>query len=111
MGDCFLEKIVNLSDKTHIIMGLSITDIFGYLASICMILGYLPQAIMTMRTRDTDGISMMTFSMMGLGSIFFVINGLMWNNIPLVVTNVITSVCAIIIFSIKIYNDYFKHRR
>lgn len=89
-------------------MGLSLTDIVGYLASICMILGYLPQALMTIRTRDTDGISMMTFSMMGLGSIFFVVNGLLWNNIPLVITNLITGTCSLIIFIIKLRNDYFK---
>lgn len=90
---------------------MTLTDIFGYLASICMILGYMPQAIMTMRTRDTDGISMMTFSMMGLGSLFFVINGIMWGNIPLAVTNIITFTCSAIIFGIKIYNDYFRKRR
>lgn len=89
-------------------MGLSPTDIVGYLASICMILGYLPQALMTIRTRDTDAISMMTFSMMGLGSIFFVVNGLLWNNIPLVITNLITGICSLIIFIIKLRNDYFK---
>ncbi len=92
-------------------MHISLADIFGYLASLCMILGYLPQAIMTIRTRDTDGISMMTFSMMGLGSIFFVVNGLMWRNYPLAITNIITAVCAVIIFGIKINNDYFKRLR
>lgn len=91
-------------------MELTITDIFGYLASICMILGYLPQAIMTIRTRDTDGISMLTFSMMGLGSIFFVINGILWGNVPLAVTNIITAVCAVIIFVIKIHNDSKKRK-
>lgn len=90
---------------------MTLTDIFGYLASICMILGYLPQAIMTIRTRDTDGISMMTFSMMGLGSLFFVINGLMWGNIPLAVTNIITLTCAAIIFAIKIHNDHLKPKQ
>ena len=90
-------------------MGLSLTDIIGYLASICMILGYMPQAIMTIRTRDTDGISIMTFSMMGLGAIFFIINGIMWGNWPLVITNLITGTCSVLIFAIKIYNDYFKN--
>lgn len=89
----------------------TITDIFGYLASFCMVLGYLPQAIMTMKTRDTEGISMMTFSMMGLGSVFFVINGLLWGNYPLAITNIITAVCSVIIFGIKIYNDHFKKHR
>ena len=35
-----------------------------------MIFGYLPQAIVTIRTRDTDGIALPTFCMLGLGSIF-----------------------------------------
>lgn len=100
-------RVTRYFNQINIIdMGLSATDIIGYLASICMILGYLPQAIMTIRTRDTEGISMMTFSMMGLGSIFFVINGLMWGNIPLTVTNLITGTCSVIIFAIKIRNDH-----
>lgn len=85
-------------------------DLFGWCASICMILGYLPQAIVTMRTRDTDGIAMPTFIMMGLGSLFFVIQGVMMGNWPLAVTNIITLVCSVIIFSIKIYNDHFRRR-
>lgn len=90
---------------------MDLMNIFGWLASICMILGYLPQAIMTIRTRDTDGISIMTFSMMGLGSIFFVINGWLWRNYPLMITNIITGSCSVIIFAIKIYNDYIRPGR
>lgn len=91
--------------STHLI-----TEIFGYLASICMILGYMPQAIVTIRTRQTDGIAMPTFCMLGLGSLFFVINGILWGNIPLVITNVITLVCSVIIFAIKIHNDNKKKK-
>lgn len=54
--------------------------IFGSLAAICMIFGYLPQAIATIRTRDTDGIAIPTFLMMGLGSLFFVIQGILIAN-------------------------------
>ena len=85
-------------------------NIIGYTASICMIFGYLPQAITTIRTRDTDGIAMPTFCMLGLGSIFFVIQGFALGNWPLVVTTVITTVCSAIIFGIKIYNDCFRKR-
>lgn len=85
-------------------------DIIGYLASVCMILGYMPQAIVTMRTRDTDGIALPTFIMLGLGSVFFVVNGFLSSNIPLVITNVITTVCSVIIFGIKIHNDRKKKR-
>lgn len=89
---------------------MDLMNIFGWLASICMILGYLPQAIVTIRTRDTDGIALPTFVMMGLGSLFFVLQGVMLPNWPLAVTNIITLICSVIIFSIKIYNDTRKKR-
>lgn len=84
--------------------------IIGYSASLCMVLGYLPQAIATIRTRDTDGIALPTFCMLGLGSIFFVIQGFMLRNWPLVITNLVASVCSLIIFGIKLYNDLKKKR-
>ena len=88
-----------------------IITIVGYLAAICMICGYLPQAIYTIRTRDTDGIALPTFTMMGLGAIFFIIQGLLLENWPLVITNVITEACSEIVFTIKIKNDYFSKKK
>lgn len=76
-----------------------------------MVLGYLPQAIYTIRTRDTDGIALPTFLLMGLGSVFFVVQGCMLGNIPIVVTNVITGTSSAIIFGIKMYNDHFKKKK
>ncbi|MFG6386217.1 MAG: hypothetical protein K1V80_07080 [Muribaculaceae bacterium] len=86
------------------------SSIVGTAAAVCMILGYLPQAITTIRTRDTDGIAIPTFLMMGLGSLFFVIQGILLSNWPLAITNIITFVCSAIVFGIKMYNDYFKKR-
>lgn len=89
----------------------TLINIIGYTASVCMILGYLPQAITTMKTRDTDGIALPTFCMLGLGSVFFVIQGFALHNWPLVITNVLTTICSVIIFGIKIYNDYFGGKK
>lgn len=88
-------------------------QICGVVASVCMILGYLPQAIETIRTRNTDGIALPTFLMMGIGAFAFMLQGLIhkpdiiWS---LFLTNLVTSVCSGIVFGIKIYNDYFKNR-
>lgn len=87
------------------------TIIIGYAAAICMVLGYLPQAIYTIRTRDTDGIAMPTFLLMFFGSVFFVVQGLLLANWPLTVTNIITGTCSAIVFCIKMYNDYIRPRR
>jgi MtN3 and saliva related transmembrane protein len=49
--------------------------------------------------------------MMGIGSLAFMLQGLLhepeiiWS---LFLTNLITAACSVIIFSIKIYNDYIK---
>ena len=34
--------------------------IIGYVAAICMVFGYLPRAISTVSTRDTEGIVLQT---------------------------------------------------
>lgn len=83
-------------------------NIIGTLAAICMICGYLPQAIYTIRTRDTAGIAMPTFLALGFGSLFFVVQGILTANWPLIITNLITTVCSIIITVIKIRNDHKK---
>ena len=86
-------------------------QICGYIATIGMILGYLPQAIATIRTRNTDGIALPTFLMMGIGSFAFMVQGLIhepdiiWS---LFLTNLVTTICSVIVFSIKVYNDYIK---
>jgi MtN3 and saliva related transmembrane protein len=91
----------------------TVFEVFGVIASITMILGYLPQAIETIRTRNTDGIALPTFLMMGVGGICFMIQGLihkpdiLW---ALFLTNLVTSSCSMIVFCIKIYNDYFKKK-
>ncbi|MBR5671801.1 MAG: PQ-loop repeat-containing protein [Bacteroidales bacterium] len=89
--------------------------IIGWLGSIGLILGYLPQAIQTIRTRQTDGISLPGFCMMAIGSLCFMSQGLMLcieqgvsTGIFFFITNLITTVCATVIFIIKMHNDYFK---
>ena len=90
-----------------------IYDICGIVASIGLILGYLPQAIKTIRTRNTDGIALPTFLMTGVGGLAFMLQGLLhrpevlWS---LFLTNLVTTVCSLIVFSIKIYNDYFRKK-
>ena len=82
----------------------------GWVASIGLILGYLPQAIQTSRTQNTDGISLPGFIMMAVGCFAFVIQGILIDNIYLLFTNLITFTCSVIIFVIKMKNDYGRKR-
>lgn len=85
--------------------------IVGYSASICMVLGYLPQTVKTIRTHSTDDIALGTFLLMGIGGLLFAVQGALIDNMPLLLTNVLTTSMSAIIFCIKMYNDYFKKRR
>lgn len=87
-----------------------LAEIIGYTAAVCLVFGYLPQAIFTIRTRETDSIAMPTFILMGLGSLLFAIQGIILNNTPLIITNGLTFICSAIITTIKIYNDYFRKK-
>lgn len=89
-------------------------EICGMLASIFMVAGYLPQAIHTIRTKETDSIALPTFIMMAIGAFCFMLQGLLhkpeiiWS---LFITNLITATCSCIVFGIKIHNDFFKKRK
>ena len=86
-------------------------EVCGWVASIGMILGYLPQAVRTIRTRKTDDIALPTFLMMAIGGFCFMLQGILhkpdvlWS---LFLTNLVTTTCSCIVFGIKIYNDFFK---
>lgn len=92
---------------------MTLFNIIGYAAAICMVLGYMPQALHTIRTRETDSIALPTFLLMGLGSIFFVVQGFLSDpaNWPLIATNLITTACSATVFGIKMHNDYFGGRK
>lgn len=87
---------------------MELVQLFSYGAALCMIGGYVPQAVKTIRSRRTDDIALPTFIMLGLGSAFFVVLGLMTDVWAVWVANLITLVCSVIIFGIKMYNDYFS---
>ena len=86
--------------------------ICGIVASLGLVLGYVPQAIQTIRTRKTDDIALPTFLMIGIGGIAFMLQGIMLGifgeGFAIFWTNLITTVCSVIIFGIKMYNDHFK---
>mgnify|MGYP002623874608 FL=1 len=90
-----------------------IYEVCGVVASVGMILGYLPQAVETIRTRNTEGIALPTFLMMAVGGLAFMLQGLLhkpdiiWS---LFLTNLVTTTCSCIVFGIKIYNDYFRKK-
>ena len=86
-------------------------EIIGYLAASLTTVSFLPQAIMTIKTRDTDSLSLTMYSAFTLGVLFWLIYGIQINNYVIISANVITLVLASSILFVKIYNTITKRRR
>lgn len=68
---------------------MSIFEIIGYLAAICTTFSFLPQAVKTIRTKDTKSLSLSMYGMFTVGVLLWLIYGIYINDIPLVAANAI----------------------
>jgi len=66
--------------------------VFGYFAAFFTAVSFLPQAIKTVRTRETAGLSLLTYLFLFLGSLSWFIYGIYLTDYPLMVTNSLTTV-------------------
>ncbi len=75
--------------------------IFGYFAAFFTAVSFLPQAIKTVKTRETAGLSLLTYLFLFLGSLSWFIYGFYLTDYPLMITNSLTTIfTGIILFLI-----------
>ena len=66
--------------------------IFGYFAAFFTAVSFLPQAIKTVKTRETAGLSLITYLFLFLGSLSWFIYGVYLTDYPLMITNSLTTI-------------------
>lgn len=81
---------------------MNITTIIGLLAAISTTSSFLPQAIKTIKTKDTSGISLGMYFLFSFGTLLWFIYGIMDSDLPIMIANGITLIFATIILSYKI---------
>ena len=74
----------------------------GYLAATLTTVAFVPQAVKTLRTRDTSGISLGMYSVFTIGIACWFGYGVYLGSWPMILSNVITFVLAAIILVLKI---------
>lgn len=79
-------------------------DTIGSIAAILTTLSFLPQAIMVLRTRNTDSLSLTMYAMFTAGVSCWLVYGLMIQSMPVIVANLVTVCLAALILSMKIAN-------
>ncbi|XJZ26717.1 SemiSWEET transporter [Bacillota bacterium Lsc_1132] len=76
----------------------------GYIAATFTTLSFLPQAIKTIKERNTEGISLIMYIMFISGVFLWVVYGFFLQDIAIIVGNLVTLLFAVIILSVKIKN-------
>ena len=77
-------------------------NIIGYMATFGTTVSFLPQAIKTMTTKDTSGISLLMYTFFTIGTMLWLTYGILTNDVPVAIANGITCLFAIIILGYKI---------
>ena len=77
-------------------------DIIGLTAALCTSISFLPQAIKTIKTKDTSGISLFMYSLFTFGTVLWLTYGILSHGIPVIVANAITLSLSIVILTYKI---------
>lgn len=74
----------------------------GLAAAFCTTSSFLPQALKTIKTKDTKGISLSMYALFTLGTLLWLLFGVFSSNLPVTVANGITFILSVIILGYKI---------
>ena len=85
-------------------MSASPIDALGYVAAVLTTSSFFPQALKTLRTGDTSGISLGMYLMFTSGVVVWAIFGLVTGDGPVLISNLITALPAGLILQRKIVN-------
>jgi len=77
-------------------------DIFGFIAAFATTFSFLPQAIKTIQTKDTSGISLYMYALFTAGTFFWLTYGILSHSLPVAIANFVTLIFSCIILFYKI---------
>lgn len=75
---------------------------FGYAAAILTTGSFLPQALMTIRTRNTSGISLAMYVIFTTGVALWLAYGIFLGSWPMILANTVTFLLAATILGLKL---------
>ena len=87
------------------------TDLLGYVAAALTTLSFVPQAVLTVRTRNVAGISLGMYAAFTVGVALWLVYGLVLEQWPIVVANALTLALASVILGLKIVVERGRRRQ
>lgn len=83
-------------------MPVTFADTVGYIAAFCTTLCWLPQAVRTIRTRNTTAISLWTQALFAIGIALWLVYGLVIGSVPVILSNAVTLPLVLTILAMKL---------
>jgi MtN3 and saliva related transmembrane protein len=80
----------------------TLKDIIGTVAATLTTLSFLPQAWLTLRTRDVSGISLSMYSVFTVGVSLWLVYGILLGAWPVIIANAVTLALASTILALKL---------
>ncbi|HRF83158.1 MAG: SemiSWEET family sugar transporter [Xanthomonadales bacterium] len=74
----------------------------GYFAAILTTVAFVPQALKTLRTRDTRAISLGMYVVFVTGLCFWLAYGIALGSWPMILSNIVTLALALLILGLKL---------
>lgn len=74
----------------------------GFMAAILTSFSFFPQALKTIKTRDTTGISLVMYCVFTIGVLAWLLYAVLINDLPMMMANFFTLIPASIILILKI---------
>lgn len=74
----------------------------GYVAAAMTTLAFVPQAVKTIRTRDTRSISLGMYVVFTVGIGFWLMYGIALNSMPMILSNIVTFLLSGTILALKL---------
>lgn len=84
--------------------------IFGYIAGALTTISFLPQAIKTLKSRDTESISLLMYALFVTGVLFWFIYGVVKQDNTIIIANLVTLLLASPILGLKLQHEWKKFR-
>ncbi|MEM9572334.1 MAG: SemiSWEET transporter [Pseudomonadota bacterium] len=78
------------------------TDMIGLVAAMLTTISFLPQTVMVLRTRCTDGISLSMYALFTTGVAGWLAYGVLDNSLPIILANAVTLALAATILGLKL---------
>ena len=91
-----LREAINFISKEN---KMDAITLLGFSAALFTTISNIPQVMKIIRTRETKGVSTMSYTVLLIGLILWVVYGMMREDWPIIVSNGISAlICAIVLF-------------